>query len=105
MPLCDRALSDRWESMGFKGDCHHWEELLRIETENRRACGGQRIGRKRYLRSTTGAEKHEAGDMKRDEGEEGGIWKWIGIFAMAAGVMVLICSIVAFITWCWSRRS
>jgi hypothetical protein len=33
--------------------------------------------------------------MTPDEGEEGGIWKLIGIFAMAAGVMVLICSIVA----------
>ena len=76
-----------------------------LKTENRRACSGQRIGRKRYLRSTTGAEKHEAGDMTPDEGEEGGIWKLVGIFAMAAGVMVLICSIVAFITWCWSRRS
>ena len=43
--------------------------------------------------------------MTSDEGEEGGIWKWIGILAIAAGVMVLICSIVAFMTWCWSRRS
>jgi hypothetical protein len=64
-----------------------------------------------YLRSTTGvfcersAEKHEAGDMTPEEGEEGGIWKWIGILAIAAGVMFLIFSIVAFITWCWTRRS
>ena len=43
--------------------------------------------------------------MTPDEGEEGGIWKWIGILAIAGGVMFLICSIVAFITWCWSRRS
>ena len=43
--------------------------------------------------------------MTPDEEEEGGIWKWIGILATAAGVMFLICSIVAFITWCWSRRS
>jgi hypothetical protein len=43
--------------------------------------------------------------MTPDEGEEGGIWKWIGIVAIAAGAMFLICSIVAFITWRWSRRS
>ena len=82
------------ESMGFKG------ELLRT--------GGPALSEETsqaVLRSTTGTEKHEAGDMTPDEEEEGGIWKWIGIFAMAAGVMVLICSIVAFITWCWSRRS
>ena len=63
-----------------------------------------------YLRSTIdvfcerSAENHEVGDMTPDEGEEGGIWKWIGILAIAAGVMFLICSIVAFIAWCWSRR-
>ena len=43
--------------------------------------------------------------MTPDEEEEGGIWKWIGILAIAAGVMFLICSIVAFITWCSSRRN
>ena len=42
--------------------------------------------------------------MTPDEGEEDGISKWIGIIAMAAGVIFLICSIVAVITWCWSRR-
>jgi hypothetical protein len=50
-------------------------------------------------------EKHEAGDMTANEGDEGGIWKWIGILVIAAGVMFLICSIVAFIAWCLSRRS
>jgi hypothetical protein len=31
------------------------------------------------------------------------VWKWIGILAIAAGIMFLICSIVTCITW--RRRS
>jgi hypothetical protein len=45
--------------------------------------------------------------MRPEEREEvekkAEVWKWIGILAIAAGIMFLICSIVTFITWC--RRS
>ena len=74
-------------------------------TENRRVGSGQRKGRKRVFEVDNVACFAEVGDMTPEEGEEGGIWKWLGILAIAAGVMVLICSIVAFMTWCCFRRS
>ena len=92
------------ESMGFKGELRHWEECCGLEMRTGGPAPSEETSQA-VLRSTTGTEKHEAGDMTPDEEEEGGIWKWIGISRWLPELWGLICSIVAFITWCWSRRS
>ena len=46
-------------------------------------------------------EEQEEAAVNRSIPEE--VWKWIGILAIAAGIMFLICSIVTFMTWCWRQ--
>ncbi len=46
-------------------------------------------------------EEQEEAAANRPIREE--VCKWIGILAIAAGIMFLICSILTFITWCWRQ--